>query len=336
MPHSTYSLRIGIIGVAHHHIDSYLTLLRTFTGVTLIGMSEDNPTLAKAYHDKYALTVYKTAQHLLAEHPHAVIICSENNAHSSHVHAAATAGVHILCEKPLATNTDDAKSMVAQCHKAGVILMPALPMRFNQAIVQTHDLIHSNTVGVIHGGSSTNQGQIPYRHRMWFVDPAAAGGGAIMDHTIHVVDILRWLMDSEVTQVGAFANSIMQPIPIAVETGALMMLRFANGASFSLDASWSRPQKYPTWGGLTIRIVTSAGVVEIDAFSQKNTLYGDAHHHVRDNFWGQNADSDMLVDFINAVRNSRTPQVRAEDGLAAQQVIDAAYRSIAAQSSVKV
>ena len=99
---------------------------------------------------------------------------------------------------------------------------------------------------------------MPTRHRAWFVDPELAGGGAVMDHTVHLADILRWYLGSEVVEVYAQTNRIFHADEVEVETGGLLMLTFANGVFASIDCSWSKPDYYPTWGGLTFEMVTRA------------------------------------------------------------------------------
>ena len=330
----SHIVRIGIIGAAHHHIDGYLPLLQSFTHVELIGITDSDRSRAAAYSERYGIAHHASLRQLLAQRPDAVIVCSTNSEHADHAVAAAEAGAHILCEKPLATTVADALRMTAACAAAAVTLMPALPMRFSEPVRAGRRIIGDGGIGAIRGGSSANQGQMPHAHRMWFIDPVAAGGGAIMDHTIHVVDLLRWFTGSEVTRLCCFSNSIIQPAPTTLETGALLMVHFEGDISFSIDASWSRPQRYPTWGGLTMRVVGSDGILEIDPFSQYSALYGDSDQHTRYDFWGKNPDQAMLLDFVDAVAANSTPQVTAADGVAAQRVIDAAYRS--AQTGVAV
>ncbi len=316
------------MGVGHHHVDSYLPLLSDFSQVELIGMSEEDSALAAQYSARYGLTNYSVKE-LLAKRLDAVVVCSANGEHAAQTIAAAEAGAHVLCEKPLAISVADAERMAAACKRRGVLLMPALPMRFSAVVRNTRAAIHQGTLGKLCGGSSTNQGQMPHRHRMWFIDPTLAGGGAMMDHIIHVADLLRWFTASEVVRLCAFSNAIMQPTPTTVETAALIMLHFADGSVFSLDASWSRPQHYPTWGGLSMRLVMSSGVLEIDPFSQNNVLYGREEQHVRYDPWGDNADAAMLLHFLNRVqRKEQNPYLSAADGIAAQRIIAAAYQSV--------
>jgi predicted dehydrogenase len=79
------------------------------------------------------------------------------------------------------------------------------------------------------------------------VDKELAGGGALTDHIVHLADIMRWYLRSEVIEVYAQSNQIMHAAEVDVETGGLVMLTFANGVFASIDCSWNKPNYYPTW-----------------------------------------------------------------------------------------
>ena len=80
--------------------------------------------------------LYRSYEEMLATKPDGVVICSENSKHRPLVEMAAAAGVHVLCEKPIATTLDDAKSIISACERAGVVLMTAFPMRFSTPLVE--------------------------------------------------------------------------------------------------------------------------------------------------------------------------------------------------------
>ena len=80
-----------------------------------------------------------------------------------------------------------------------------------------------------------------------------------MDHTVHLVDIMRWYLGREVSEVYAQTNRIFYADEVQVETGAVELITFENGAFASIDASWSKPAYWPSWGGLTFEMVTERG-----------------------------------------------------------------------------
>ena len=86
--------------------------------------------------------------------------------------------------------------------------MTAFPMRFSAPLLEVKSRLDAGDFGQVYAFNATNQGELPTKHRLWFADPELAGGGAIMDHTVHLVDIMRWYLGSEVSQVYAQSNKI--------------------------------------------------------------------------------------------------------------------------------
>jgi predicted dehydrogenase len=168
----------------------------------------------------------------------------------------------------------------------------------------------------------------------WFAQAALSGGGAVMDHSVHLADLLRWLLDRDPVQVYAATNRVLHRATVDVETGALLMLGFEGGVFASIDASWSRPADYPTWGGLVLELVGEHGVVTVDPFRQHLTVYGGRGGPLAWPQWGSDANQAMVEEFLAAVGERRTPAVTGEDGLAATRVALAAYRSAAAGEPV--
>lgn len=324
----TAALRIGILSVAHLHADAYVECLRHSPGVELIGIADEDAARGVQFAAQHGTRFYDSAAALLADRPDGVVVCSENARHAPLVLAAAAADAHVLCEKPLATTREDALAMIDACRQAGVNLMTAFPMRFNAPVREVKALIEADGLGQIYGCSATNQGECPKHHRAWFVDPGLAGGGAIADHTVHLADLLRWMLQSEVVEVYAQHNHILYADDAPdVETGGLVMLTFANGTFASIDCSWNKPPYYPTWGGLAMDLVGAKGFVRVDAFRQVMPVYRHDLGRAQWAYWGSDSDQAMVDEFAASIREKRPPRVTGEDGLKALEVVLAAYRS---------
>jgi predicted dehydrogenase len=305
-------------------------------GVELAGVADDDPmrgqTIAAHNHAHY----YHSYEDLLDARPDGVIICTENNRHRSMVEMAASRGIHILCEKPLATTFEDARAIVDVCEKAGVLLMTAFPMRFSAPLLEIKARLDHGDFGDVYCFNATNQGELPTKHRSWFVDPELAGGGAIMDHTVHLVDIMRWFTGAEVKTVYARSNHILHADEVQVETGALEMLTFDNDIFATIDASWSRPPYWPTWGGLTFEMVTQRGAVVVDAFRQNLNVYRHEWQGSQWLPWGSDSIQAMVNEFADAIREDRPPRVTGVDGLRAVEATLAAYESDRTGKTVEV
>jgi predicted dehydrogenase len=329
-------IRIGILSFAHHHGEAYISNLRSMEGVELLGVADDDPMRGQTIAAQNKAQYFHTYDDLFEAKPDGLIICTENNRHRPFVEMAASRGIHVLCEKPIATTLEDARAIVGACEKAGVLLMTAFPMRFSAPLLEIKARLDHGDFGDIYCFNATNQGELPTKHRAWFVDPNLAGGGAIMDHTVHLVDIMRWFTGSEVESMYARSNRIFHADEVEVETGALEMLTFENGVFGTIDASWSRPQYWPTWGGLTFEMVTQRGAVMVDAFRQNLNLY--RHDWQRSNwaYWGSDINHAMVSEFAAAIREQRLPRVTGVDGLRAVEATLAAYESARTGETVQV
>ncbi|MCB9454270.1 MAG: Gfo/Idh/MocA family oxidoreductase [Anaerolineaceae bacterium] len=329
-------MRVGILSFAHLHAEGYVSNLWAIPDVELIGFADDNPVRGKYFAEKFNLRQFESYEALLTEQPDAVIICSENARHYPLVKLAAEAGAHVLCEKPLATTLEDAQAIIDVCQANGVQLMTAFPMRFSPSVIEVKKLVDSGGLGPIYGCNSTNQGALPRFHqaegmpdlgRDWFINQQLAGGGAVADHVVHLTDLLRWILQSEVVEVYAQTNQIFHRDEVEVETGGVVMLTFANGTFASIDCSWSKPAYYPTWGGLKLELVGESGLAAVDAFKQTMTLY---NHDLRRPVWlpwGSDANQGMVAEFLDAARANRTPAITGLDGYQAVAVVAAAYQS---------
>jgi predicted dehydrogenase len=329
-------IKIGILSFAHHHGEAYISNLRQMEGVELLGVADDDSMRGQTIAAQNQARYFHTYVDLLEAKPDGVIICSENNRHRLLVEMAASRGIHVLCEKPIATTLEDARAIVDTCDKAGVLLMTAFPMRFSAPLLEIKARLDHGDFGEVYCFNATNQGELPTKHRAWFVDPQLAGGGAIMDHTVHLVDMMRWFTGSEVQTMYARSNKIFHAEEVEVETGALEMLTFENGVFATIDASWSRPPYWPTWGGLTFEMITQRGAVFVDAFRQNLNIY--RHEWQRSNwaYWGSDMNHAMVSDFVTAIRENRSPRVTGVDGLRAVEATLAAYESDRTGQTVQV
>jgi predicted dehydrogenase len=320
-------VRLGLLSAAHVHADGYLDVLAAMPGVALVGLWDDDEARGSATAARHG-TAFFTSEAALLEQLDGVVVASVNSEHRRLTGLAAEARVHVLSEKPLATRVADARAMVATCTAAGITLMTAFPMRFSPVLRELERAVRGGTLGEIACFEGVNTGQLPDHDRPWFTDPLLAGGGAIIDHVVHLADAYRWLLGSEVVEVFAVANRILQLHRAGVETGGLISLRFADGVFATIDCSWSKPPGYPTWGGLSIEAVGSAGVIVADAFRQRLDMYGAADSSVSWPAWGSDANVAMVGEFVMAIREGRAPTVTGLDGLRALEIVDAAYRSI--------
>ena len=324
-------LKLGILSFAHLHGAGYLSLLAGRSDVE-VRVSDIDAERGQKIASSFGVEFVPSYDELLAWEPAGAIVCSENSVHRSLTEKAAAAGAHVLCEKPLATSLADGQAMIKACEAAGVNLMTAFPMRFSAPVRGVESVVREGRLGKIYGVAGTNPGQMPGMAHPWFVDPELAGGGSMMDHTVHVADLLRWILDSEATSVYAQTNKLMYP-DLPVETAGTLAVTFENGTVATIDCSWSRPESYPTWGGVTLELVGENGIASMDAFRQTYASFSDGPgrqgpHEVRWNGWGSNADAGMLDEFISSIREGRAPRPNGWDGYRATEIAMGGYKSV--------
>jgi predicted dehydrogenase len=325
-------LKVGLLSFAHVHAAGYALELNGRDDVTLLTADPDFADSAEGevrgreFAEKLGVSYVDTYDELFAWGPDAVVITAENSRHRELAERAAAAGVHVLCEKPLATNVEDGTAIVAACKAAGVSLMTAYPVRFHPAFRVLRDRIRAGGLGKVLSASGTNNGRIPIAARQWFADPVLAGGGSLMDHTVHLADLLDDLLDARAVSVYAQSNKIVHS-EVDVETGGIVVVTYSDGTVATIDCSWNRPESYPTWGGLTLRVEGVNGSVSFDAFGQAVAGYDDTAGKAVSLGYGADLDALMVEEFVSAVRDGRRPQPDGEGGLRTLQIVAAGYES---------
>ncbi|TLS53647.1 Gfo/Idh/MocA family oxidoreductase [Paenibacillus antri] len=326
-------LKVGMISFAHGHAFSYLDALLRLPDVEVVGIADESASRVEKVVRERGLAYYEDYRELLAnDAADAVVICSENVHHARLTIDAAKAGKHVVCEKPLGVSVEEMERMVAACRDNGVQLMTAFPCRYLAAVVRAKEAVDRGEIGSIVAIKGTNRGSMPGG---WFVDPALSGGGALLDHTVHVMDLMNWFTGSRAKEVYAYAATLFHE-ELQVDDAGMIHVKFENGVFGVLDTSWSRPKSFPTWGDVTMEIVGTKGSISVDALAQKNELYSEATgkgHHL---FWGDNMDFYMMKSFTDALLHGEPAPISGEDGLRSAEVALAGYASVKLGQPVKL
>ncbi|WP_137287668.1 Gfo/Idh/MocA family protein [Halorussus salinisoli] len=331
MTQSKSPVSIGICSTAHVHTNAYLSLLSEMDDVNLVGVADENEPRGRDTANGFDMP-YCSADELLTL-ADGVVICSTNADHRSWIRQCADAGVDVLCEKPLAPTVEDAENIVRRVEKSDISLGVAMPLRFSEPVARAHRALDRDVIGTVHSISGTNRGKMPGG---WFVDPDESGGGAVMDHSVHIVDLVQYLLDEEVSEVYCLSGTRFHDIP--VEDVNVLSMELEDGTSFLLDGSWSRPDEWHFWGDATLELVGDEGVIDVDCFDQTltYTTTGESDAKMNSHFWGSNPNTGLIEDFVTAVRHDHSPMVTPEEGLAAVAVVEAAYESHESGDPVQV
>ncbi len=306
-------LKVALLSAAHLHAGGYAAALAERPDAEIIGVWDDDGRRGRDFAAARGLAFEGDRDRLLARSD-AAIVCSENRRHVENVRAAKSRRLPVLCEKPLATTEAEARDLEAIASDG--VFMTTFPCRFHPAWAKAKERVAA--LGPIRAIAATNRGGNPGG---WFVEEPLSGGGAMMDHTVHVADLLRDLLGRAPARVYAQTNSRMYGRP--TDDCALLALDYEDGPFVTHDSSWSRPAGFRTWGDVTMTVVGDEGTVELDMFGPGllKTVGTTALQSV-----GSDADALMVESFLRACGGAPVVTTLA-DGLAASRVALAAYRS---------
>src|SRR6266702_3609939 len=158
-----------------------------------------------------------------------VYISTTNDLHKEQTIAAARAGKHVLCEKPLALTLQDAQEMVKACHAASVVLGTNYHLRNAVTHRTLRQLVAEGAVGQPLAVRVFHAVSLPSRLQGWRITRPEAGGGVILDITVHDADTLRFVMQDEIVEVTALAGR-QSLAANDLEDAVMGVMRFANGA----------------------------------------------------------------------------------------------------------
>jgi predicted dehydrogenase len=191
-------IKIGFLGCAHVHAATYCQELRLSQQGRPVAVFDHDRARADAFAAAHDLTVAPTPEGLCAM-VDAVIITGEHVTYPEYVAVAATAGVPVLCEKPLGTSAEAAKAILS----SGAWLSVAFPVRYAPPVRQAKAAIENGSLGALVAMSGTNHAAFPGG---FFGTRSESGGGALIDHVVHLADALRWLTGCEYRTVYAEAG----------------------------------------------------------------------------------------------------------------------------------
>lgn len=184
-------------------------------------------------------------------------------------------------------------------------------------------MLAAGTLGKVLAIRGTNRGTMPGG---WFIEKERSGGGAVIDHTVHVADLMRWFLECDASEVYAEVDMCFHDIGID-DTG-MLSIEFESGVIATLDTSWSRPPKsFPTWGDVTMKLVLENGNIEIDSFAQKVDFFGEADGKGHYLYFGDNMDEGLVANFAAAIRGEEPISATGRDGMKALEMALAAYKS---------
>jgi predicted dehydrogenase len=182
-----------------------------------------------------------TEQELLKHDINAVYIATPQNVHCAQVVRAAEAGKHILCEKPAAVSLGEIEFMEKAVGMAGVKFMLGFCMRNNVYNRKAREIVQSGALGKMVMGRAELTCWYPPIPGAWRQDIYMSHGGALIDMGTHCLDLLEWIMDAKIVEVGGFQDLMTHKYPTPIEDASTIVLRFSNGAHGIVDNYFNLP-----------------------------------------------------------------------------------------------
>ncbi len=315
----------AIISTGLHPDNKIAPAINATPEANLVAVYSRDLDQAEAFAQKHGIpAAYASMDSLLQDsRVDAVFLCSPNFLHAQHALQAAAAGKHVLSEKPMTTTLEDAVAMVRGCRDQGVTLATGYHLRTHPGHILAREAIRQGALGNL----SLAQGQWGFGvrgdtappprtgRRQWWEDPELIGGAAaLMGTGVHVVDLLRFLLGQEVTEVAALTDGQTAERPL--ERMATVTLRFGGGTLATVCCGRLLPDSkndfaiYGTKGRITGRATlweSRQGRVEVVSDTVNRTAVYPADYLA--NFIAE------IQDFQQAVELGREPVASGMDGL---------------------
>lgn len=344
----TDRVRVGVIGlgIGRHHVHGYATCEQA----ELIAVCDLDPSrikrLTQDVERRWGTRVevphtFKDYHEMLAlGELDAVSVALPNWLHAPVTLDALRAGKHVLVEKPMALNAQEAQQMKEAAEEAGLKLMVQFNYRFTPPAQVMKRYVENGETGEIYfarTGWHRNRG-IP-KFGSWFGQRAKAGGGPLIDLGVHRLDLALWLMGhpKPVSVCGATYDHIgsrlaaEQRKDFDVEDLAVAFIRLENGATIILEVSWASNSErredmftalYGTKGGMIHRNIGDSYQFEARFFREE---YGGLVE-VTPRILPQNLETPWQH-FVRCILEDREPMASAQHGVQMMKVLDAIYHS---------
>ena len=313
---------IGLAGVGRAHVDRWAKS----PNAELVSVCDINPQIADEFASEYEVKGYTSTEEMLdTEDLTAISICTPPKVHLALTRMAAAGGIHVLCEKPMASTVSDCQEMIAVCRSAGVVLQIGHKKRFIPPLLRLKELTEGQFGPIQYMVHRYPHPGMSNKDWFWAEDD---GGGPILENAVHAADILGFLM-GDVERVYAEGGTFFAPHRKPQIDCAMFTLRFKSGAIGVVNAGMV------SMGGFSFEdfyVANENGVAEvIGRFDSAETLRysfrDDPETLQEENYPNFDSFGAEIEHFIECIQTGSEPRASGEAGMKAVAVCRAVKRS---------
>ncbi|MDP6557533.1 MAG: Gfo/Idh/MocA family oxidoreductase [Pirellulaceae bacterium] len=320
------------------HRSGYLNVLASCDGVRSVSVVDKTETTfedsRRRLGDRFGRGFKDARQMLAAVRPELTVVTTEGHNAPTAVTAALEAGSHVLTEKPSCTKLEQFEQIARLAGQRNRHLMLAMATRSSAAIKKARQLITNGVIGTPYSVNLVwvaDQTRLtePAYHQSWLADRQRAGGGKLIYHGIHYLDVIQHLLGEPIRKINGFTQNVGGQ-PIEVEDSAVVSFRFASGATGTLNTGY-----YLDGGKQSeIRIWGSHGWLRMEHIERRPLQWystrPDAMRGIQQYEYAHEPGLYDLFfqDAIDSIRNGSPPPITTRESLSALRTVFSAYKAV--------
>jgi len=264
----------------------------------------------------------------------ALVIGTPNYLHLSQAIAALNAGIHVMVEKPMAMNAQEAYQMQGASKKSGALLMVAHCWRFDPEVLWLRRQSEAGRLGKIIRTKGYGVHQL-WGPSGWFTQKKLAGGGAMADVGIHAIDTARFLLgdpqpESVYARIGTYYTNF------DVDDTGILIVNWEGGTVSYIESGWWQPHTDGPEAATRLYGTSGFGQIYPTYLLDQSGKDDPGFPHPRINHAPQSLYNDQMRYFIQCIHEHRTPIPGGLEGWTNMKIVDAAYKSSKTGKVIKV
>jgi predicted dehydrogenase len=308
-------VRVALIGSGWIQ-DFHARGVLAFPGAELVAVANHREESARTLAERYAISRVTTDWRALTEGDaiQAVIVATPNALHAEQSIAFLEAGKHVLVEKPMAVSVAECDAMIDASRRGGASLMVAHCWRFHPDVIAMRDRIAAGVLGEIvkTRGYGVHAGWGP---KGWFVDPALAGGGALVDMGVHAIDTARFVLGDPIPERVCAAVGTRYGT-YSVDDDGILLIGWSNRTNSVVESGWWHPHKEGMEADT--EVYGTKGYARVFPREEPSEDYDHT---------SQLMYTAQMHEFLSAIEQARAPRPSGDDGRVVMEVVERAYAS---------